>query len=298
VLLERRPYYVTKLCQLPYQAIRLIARRKCRGYALVEPFLRNKDGLEIGGPSPIFRRGKLIPVYDRCRAIDQCNFSRETIWGDASGRRRFGPCGKQYVAEASDLSVIRDGIYDFVLASHVLEHVANPLGALQEWKRVLTPGGALLVVVPDKRVTFDHKRPFTAFDHLQVDFQANTPESDLTHLNEILALHALDLDPFAGSRQQFRERCLRNASVRAMHHHVFSPKALILMFNLLQMRVLNMSIERPYHIIAIVQKADQTDEEQVRLDNLNLLGEDADWRKQDPFRGYASTPVSENLELR
>jgi len=98
--------------------------------------------------------------------------------------------------------------------------------ALREWKRVLKVGGALLVIVPDRRRTFDHKRPFTTIEHLESDFQANTPEDDLTHLDEILALHDPSLDPFAGSRQQFRERCLQNSCFRAMHHHVYSPEVL------------------------------------------------------------------------
>lgn len=294
LLIDHYPYYVTRLHQLPYQTLRLITRRKCRAYSVMEPFLRNKYGLEIGGPSAIFCKNKLIPIYDRCREIDKCNFSSETIWSGAADRIGSGPqSGKQYVAEACDLSVIRDGIYDFVLASHALEHVTNPLRALKEWKRVLTRGGALLVVVPDKRTTFDRKRPFTSFDHLEADFQANTPEDDLAHVNEILALHDLDLDPLAGSRPQFRERCLKNTSIRAMHHHVFSPEVLILMFNSLPMRVLSISIERPFHIIAFTQKTDPPDDEQVRLDNLCLLGESADWRKHDPFhrprRPLAST---------
>jgi SAM-dependent methyltransferase len=162
--------------------------------------------------------------------------------------------GKQFVAEACDLKTISNGMYDFVVASHVLEHIANPLRALQEWKRVLNKGGTLLVVVPDRSGTFDRKRPFTAFEHIEADFRQNVSEDDLTHLDEVLALHDLSLDPLAGSREQFRDRCVQNPSMRAMHHHVFTPDVVALMFSQLQMRVLNISVERPYHIIALGQK--------------------------------------------
>jgi len=149
----------------------------------------------------------LIPVYSLCRGIDTCNFSAQTIWSEPTNLLKFGPRpGKQFVAEASDLSMVPDETYDFVLASHVLEHIANPLRALQEWKRVLNPEGTVLVVVPDKRETFDHRRAFTPFDHIEADFIANTPEDDLSHLDEVLSLHDLALDPPAGPRQQFRER--------------------------------------------------------------------------------------------
>ena len=291
-LIEHYRYYALRLRQLPHQILRLATRRTCRGYSTVEPFITDKCGLEIGGPSPIFREGKLIPIYSRCGQVDQCNYSSETIWSDTRSRGRFVLGGNQYVAEACDLSVIPDETYNFVAASHVLEHLTNPLRALQEWKRVLAPGGALLVVVPDKRTTFDRKRPFTTFEHLQRDFQADTPEDDPTHLKEILEFHDLDLDPLAGSPLEFRERCIRNASVRAMHHHVFSPEVLILMLNFLQMRVLNISIERPYHIVAFAQKLDRSDDV-LRLNNLDLLDDTAGWRTHDPFRRSFTVLVAE-----
>jgi len=80
----------------------------------------------------------------------------------------------------------------------------------------------MLVIVPDGRTTFDQKRPLTTIEHLESDLQANVQEGDLTHLEEILALHDLSLDPAAGSREQFQRRCLQNSLYRAMHHHVFS----------------------------------------------------------------------------
>lgn len=221
----------------------------------MEPYLANKDGLEIGGPSPFFCRNRLVPVYDRCRQIDNSNFSGETLWSDAPGRGDWGAkFGRQYMTDACDLSVILDETYDFVMASHVLEHIANPLRALQEFKRVLKPGGVVLILVPDKRYTFDHRRPFTPFEHIKADFESNTQEDDLTHLDEVLSLHDLQLDPEAGSREQFQERCLRNFSLRAMHHHVYRPEVLDLMFQSFDMRVLTLTRERPCHIVGFAQK--------------------------------------------
>ena len=55
---------------------------------------------------------------------------------------------------------------DYVIASHVLEHLAEPLGLLEEIDRVLKPGGLLLILLPDRRRTFDSKRPATSLDEL------------------------------------------------------------------------------------------------------------------------------------
>ncbi len=40
------------------------------------------------------------------------------------------------------------GTFDVVIASHVLEHLADARGALTDWMRVLKPGGSLLLGVP------------------------------------------------------------------------------------------------------------------------------------------------------
>jgi len=253
----------------------------------MKAYLRGKSGLEFGGPSSIFSANHLVPVYDIVRSIDTCNFAHQTIWSSKKDRNRFGSSlGKQLIVEACDASGISDEAYDFVAASHVLEHVANPLRALEEWKRILRPFGTILVVVPHKAGMFDHSRPFTTFDHIRKDFESYVTEADLTHLREILDLHDLKLDPPAGSPEQFRERCLQNLLKRAMHHHVFSPELLIGMFSFLQMQILNIAVERPYHIVVHAMKGSQDSGNNVHLENAAFLEATADWRNHDPF--YAS----------
>jgi SAM-dependent methyltransferase len=298
LLATRAPYYWRLLKSLPYGATRRLTRGKCRGYPQMEPFLRNKYGLEIGGPSPIFYGNRLVPVYDRCRKMDNSNFSSQNIWNLPGRKSEPGfSFARQYVAEASDLTQIPDETYDFLLASHVLEHVANPLRALEEWKRVLIPEGAMLVIVPDRRGTFDHRRAPTCFEHMEEDFRSNTSEDDLSHLDEILALHDIALDPGVGSRLQFQERCRNNAAVRAMHHHVFVPEALIRMFSHVQMRVLSVALERPSHIVVFAQRVDAADGDDAERKNLGFLGEDAEWRLHDPL-GKASRAVSAALKAK
>jgi SAM-dependent methyltransferase len=295
---SRGPYYWRLLKSLPYGAARRFTHGKCRSYPLMDALLKDKYGLEIGGPSPIFCRNRLIPVYGQCRKMDNSNFSSQTIWNLPLRKREPGfSFARQYVAEASDLSQVRDETYDFVLASHVLEHVANPLRALQEWRRVLSPKGTMLVIVPDRRGTFDYHRTPTSFEHIEADFLNNTSEDDLTHVDEILAWHDIALDPCAGSRLQFRERCRNNAAVRAMHHHVFVPEVLVRMLSRMQMAVLSVAIERPSHIVVFAQRVDAVERDEAEERNLELLSEAADWRRHDPL-GKVFHAVADRLKAK
>jgi predicted SAM-dependent methyltransferase len=69
------------------------------------------------------------------------------------------------VADALSLPFARASL-DFVIASHVLEHLPLPLAALRHWYEVLRPEGILLLKVPDKRYTFDLRRRRTTLQHL------------------------------------------------------------------------------------------------------------------------------------
>jgi len=42
--------------------------------------------------------------------------------------------------------------YDFVYASHVLEHMNDPLKCIKEWFELVKPGGYLIIIVPDSEL--------------------------------------------------------------------------------------------------------------------------------------------------
>jgi SAM-dependent methyltransferase len=67
------------------------------------------------------------------------------------------------VASATALP-FEDGSYDFVLASHVLEHVPDPIAAIHEWLRVARR--FVFVILPQPDNEFDSGRPLTAVDEL------------------------------------------------------------------------------------------------------------------------------------
>ncbi|MGI8771694.1 MAG: methyltransferase domain-containing protein [Acidobacteriaceae bacterium] len=222
-----------------------------------------KRGLEIGGPSSVFSPHQpnrlLPPVYALAASVDNCNYAASTVWSKGAAGTTFEylpgvPPGQQYIVDATGLGSIEDQTYDFILASHVLEHVANPLKALQEWRRVLKPGGYALVLLPNKAYTFDHRRPDTTFAHLQQDLENDVQDDDRTHLDEILSLHDLELDKPAGSKEHFRERSLRNIENRCLHHHVFSPRLLHQVLRSSGFDVMYLSLILPPHILAFARR--------------------------------------------
>jgi SAM-dependent methyltransferase len=52
-----------------------------------------------------------------------------------------------------------EGVFDWVISSHSLEHIPDMVGFLLDCRRILKPGGVLALALPDHRFTFDHLRP-------------------------------------------------------------------------------------------------------------------------------------------
>lgn len=205
------------------QSLKFLGKRLL-DYEVYQDALRNKSGIEIGGPSLAFKT--ILPIYQEIHSLDGVNFSNSTIWeGSIQSGKTFNyfkkNTGTQYVSEATNLDLISPNSYDFLLSSNCLEHVANPLRAIEEWKRVIKPNGYLLLVLPNKNSNFDHKRSITTFEHLLEDYKNRVTERDLTHLEEVLALHDLSRDPPAGDYANFKSRCLDNFNNRGLHHHTF-----------------------------------------------------------------------------
>ncbi len=62
--------------------------------------------------------------------------------------------------------------FDFIIASHVIEHMPDLLGFLQDCQALLKPGGVLSLAVPDKRACFDFLSPVTTTGEvLQANFR-------------------------------------------------------------------------------------------------------------------------------
>lgn len=183
-----------------------------------------KSGIEIGGPSLVFKY--YLPIYKHIKALDGINFSNKTHWeGDILEGYTYkfykDKIGYQYISDGTDLSQIDDKKYDFVVSSHCLEHIANPLKALNEWSRILKDDGILLLILPNKIGNFDRHRPTTTFEHILEDYNIQMTEYDLTHVEEVLSLTDFLKNMSKEEKEQFKKQCLDNFNNRYLHHHVF-----------------------------------------------------------------------------
>lgn len=192
---------------------------------LLSEITQCKTGVEIGGPSPT---GKTI--YENATTLDNVIFSRDTVWSShqSSDYHYYNnKTGKVIVNDAVNITQVSDEVYDFCFSSHSLEHIANPLKAVQEWLRIIKPDGHIIIIVPEKSMCFDHKRSYSKFSSLLSQYEKNVGEDDLTTLPEILLNHDLRMDPPAGDLGAFTKRSLDNFNNRCLHHYVYNDELLM-----------------------------------------------------------------------
>lgn len=105
--------------------------------------------------------------------------------------------------DAQLMAGVADNSFDFVYSSHCLEHMRDVPESLQNWTRILRPGGHLYVVVPDyilyekltwpSRFNSDHKQSFSDLIERRLVMRPNHwhIKSDLIPLLEQLKMEVL-----------------------------------------------------------------------------------------------------------
>jgi len=249
--IQERPFYV-----INWKLQCRLFNKKIPQKVLWQQLFAGKRGLEIGGPSRMFFSSGFLPLYPIIQSLDGVNFNNNTIWeGKLEEGENFifeNRKGYQYITEGTNLHQIKDKTFDFVLSCNNLEHIANPIKAVNEWARVLKHGGTLQLVLPRKESNFDHNRKVSSFSHIIEDYEKDVQEDDLTHLPEILKLHDLKRDPHAGSFESFKERSENNFQFRSLHHHVFDIDLLTQIVSFAGLKpVLNYSSPTDHFIAAV-----------------------------------------------
>ena len=136
-----------------------------------------------------------------------------------------------HVWDGRPLSVVIGvrGKYDYIVASHVIEHIPDMLSFLKECDVLLKPTGVLVLAIPDKRRCFDLLRPLsttgsvlgahldkrklhtpaTAFDHVALFATRkgiagwSEGEAGIINLGHSLSFAQAVFDRSAGSAEYF-----------------------------------------------------------------------------------------------
>ena len=222
--------------------------------AIVQQHVANRHGLEIGGPSrQTFgpskgkSNGRGVNVYHWAKAVDQVNFAETTMWGtfkDGSPYPYIGPLagvkGNVKIMEGTTLSKVEDASYDFVLGSHYLEHISNPLQGLSSMYRVLRPGGVAILILPRKEACFDQYRGQSSIEDITYRFFHKISGTDMAHAHvESFTLQSdLERDAPAAPWPKSRAIAIRNNVNMGVHQFVYDFELLELMARFLDMDVI------------------------------------------------------------
>lgn len=176
----------------------------------LRPYCRG-SGIEIGpGSRPYGHPGNTV-FLDKYPASGS-GLLRPDIIGDAAHL----PCASK--------------TFDFLISSHCLEHCPNTLKVLWEWKRVLVPGGILVLILPHGERTFDRGRPLTRLEHHLQDLERGVDERDTTHWEEFERYsipqfhHAWIPEAKRADGSWDFEWIVRNGH---LHYHVWTPREMV-----------------------------------------------------------------------
>ncbi len=142
--------------------VRPVVDRRSRGTILRLPFDKSSKVLEIGPlAQPIAAKadGYNVLIADIGSQQWLIDYYR-SLGEDVS---RIEPVDFVLKEDGLDAAVPahHHGTFDAVVASHVLEHVPDPIAFLKSAARMLKAGGVLSLALPDKRFCFDMFRPLT-----------------------------------------------------------------------------------------------------------------------------------------
>jgi glycosyltransferase involved in cell wall biosynthesis len=157
--------------------------------------------------------GQGVEIGPGSNRLANLNTIAVDIVSDFKGREYPRP---EIDSTAYELSSIESDSVDFVVNAHVIEHLIDPVRALEEWKRVLKPGGTLFMIVPEKRV-----KPY---DRTQPD----TTLADAIERHQLGLQESLDENPSTSSRGDFEfAKFDPNGAPGQRHFSFWTPENLI-----------------------------------------------------------------------
>ena len=199
--------------------------------ALDKPFLRQDEASTIGP--------KKIEYLDHLSTEGL----REKYRDDPSVDIKSIVC-VDHVSEDGEIpNSIAEGTFDVIIGRHVGEHVPNFIKWLQDTLKVLKPGGIALLILPDKRFTFDLRRSPTTFGEMLEAYLGNykrpTVKSVYDHFSQATNASGHDLwtgqfddsssiPLFSGAEAlHYAKQVIENQAYIDVHVSVFTPSSFL-----------------------------------------------------------------------
>ncbi|MCY7275340.1 MAG: class I SAM-dependent methyltransferase [Phormidesmis sp. CAN_BIN44] len=186
---------------------------------------------------------------------------------------------------------------DYVIASHVIEHVPDFIGWLNEVKAILKPGGILSLAIPDKRRCFDYHRQLTKtadvveaylrnsktpsprqiFDHLSsaVTFGGNIAWDRSVDATQLVHCHST-AEAWVTAKNSFT-----TGDYCDVHCWVFTPISFLKLLSdltdldLLKFEVVQFYVTEGCEFFVSLRATDQPDRAKVDDFAASLMGEDS-----------------------
>jgi ubiquinone/menaquinone biosynthesis C-methylase UbiE len=184
-------------------------KHRSTGYQLI-----SGSGLEIGA----FHQPAIL--------AQNCKVTYCDVMSRDEAIRLFPEVQKELFVEPDYiLDLDKDGLkifeaeqFDFVIINHVIEHLANPIKAIEELFRVIKTGGNLVIACPDKEYTFDKNRKVTPFKHLLAEYRGGVTEVTDEHYVDFL--EGVHPEVFENTERYLD--AMKNVRNRKEHAHVWT----------------------------------------------------------------------------
>lgn len=234
-----------------------------RGECLLYGIDKTQRGLEFGpsfspiAPKKLGYQVEIVDVFSRKDLIE--HYRGHNVNLDAIEEVDYVGVGNYYNL------IQKDEYYDYMIASHMIEHTTNMLKFLQDCSRMLKEGGCLNLAVPDKRYEFDLFRNVTdlsrVLDDYYSDAMAHSPGLVAEYLHNVVKRNdriswekgILPWDRLKGVSfchekaviDETMDAVLNKGRHEDIHHYVFTPASFeLLIYDLRSMGLLDLEISR------------------------------------------------------
>lgn len=137
------------------------------------------NGIEIGpGLNPQIKSSDRVNV----KYIEQATPDEwEKLYGIDAKKTVDPKLWNDYVIGNANSIPVKSNSQNFIFSSHLVEHLANPLGHLEYWGTLLKKGGVIVAIIPDKSGCKDYVFKESSFEEIEEEYKSRLTEPTLAH---------------------------------------------------------------------------------------------------------------------